>query len=190
MGNEITTRPTGSAIPWQPPQLDTSLAKMVDPDLVWVKHMPLPVLTDEQRAAAERALAIFAEMPRGTAPVRVASMMGQAALAYPNGRLSPQETDARLAIYQRELADIDEDILSQAFRMAVRNGKFFPSIAELRDFARHVPTPRRLVIAARLRALVANVPAPPVEYIEPGQLSALFQSATKSLSVQEEQHAA
>ncbi|HLZ78828.1 MAG TPA: hypothetical protein VKQ09_05765 [Sphingomonas sp.] len=162
----------------------------MDENSLWIERGPLPVLTDAQRKAAEQALAVFDTMPRGSSPEHVAALMGTAALAYPAGKLSAAEADARLAVYQSELADIDSSILGKAFSAAVRDGKFFPSIAELREHARRVPTPRRLIVEARLRRLLANRPKAAIDLVAPGQLSALFQNATQPLKSQESQHAA
>src|ERR1051325_296988 len=51
--------------------------------------------------------------------------------AYPKQHL----TNATLAIYAADLADIDDDILTQAIVTARRTIKFFPTIAEIREIA-------------------------------------------------------
>lgn len=134
-----------------------------------------------EREAAERALAVFDAAPRGAPADRIAAMVGEASLAYPAARLGDREADARVAVYERELADIDADILGEAFRMAVRENRFFPSVAELRTYAGRVPAPRRSIVAGRLRRLLANRPAEVVDLVSSDQLAGLIGRLGRSL---------
>lgn len=140
-------------------------------------------MTDDLRGEAERAVAVYDCMPRGSSPERIASLVGTAALGYAAGRLSERESASRLKLYQVELADIDSDVLAQAFRAVVRACKFFPTIAEIRDAARSVPAPRRMVIAARLRRLLATraVAAMP-DVVDPAAVRDLVGSMGASLA--------
>lgn len=148
-----------------------------------IRGTDLPVLTAEQRIAAEQAVAVFDQMPRGSSPSHIAKLFGMAVLAYPAVRMSDGESDARLSLYQSELGDIDEDTLAKAFSLAVRSIKFFPSVAELRAFAKDVPTPRRYVVASRLRALLAQRAPEPIDLVKPEQLAGLLAGLGSHLSV-------
>ena len=140
--------------------------ELVTATTIWTgDRADLPALTADQRAEAEQVLAIYAERPRGASHERIAAMVGEAALVMPMRTGSAGEERARLAIYQRQLADIDSDVLAAAFDEAQRTLKWFPTIAELRDIAARLPARRRVMIASRLRQLLA-VPQP----VDPGDL--------------------
>lgn len=114
--------------------------------------------------------------PRGASPARIAKLIGTAAVGYAAQRLSDDEATMRLTLYQDALADIDADVLGEAFALAVRESRFFPTIAELRGFAARVPRPRRCVIAGRLRALLRQPPAPVAieDPVTPDQMRSLL----------------
>ena len=157
---------------------------MVEVDAIWDGGPP-PALTDAERREAEEALAIYRQHPRGSSDAKIAKMVGTAALGYPAAKLSGDEADGRLRLYQSELADIDADILGPAFSAAVRGSKFFPTIAELRDHAARVPRPRRYLIAYRLRKLLEHRPQPAIaeqDLVRPEQMRELISRLGRSLA--------
>ncbi|WCT73943.1 hypothetical protein PQ455_01540 [Sphingomonas naphthae] len=120
----------------------------------------LPALTGEDRAAAVDALAAYDQAPRGTGPRKIAALVGAAAVAFPAQRVSDDEAAARIDLYQRQLADIDADILADAFSAAINANRFFPTIAEIREHAAKLPAPLRVVRAWRLRQILRAAPEP------------------------------
>lgn len=116
----------------------------------------LPALTAEDGAEIDRALAVYSAAPKGSTRRQINKMMTKLALAYPNLKLSEDEAEARIELYEEMLGDIDLDVLGSGFRAAVRSCKFFPSVSELRELALKQPAPERIVRAHRLRMLAEH----------------------------------
>jgi len=162
MGNDLTTtdQRTDLATQWSEPSLTPRLSELLAAKSIWETDGALPVLGGDDRAAAERALAVYAEHPRGTSSTRIGEMVGTLAASYPNGRLSDAEAKLRLKVYKASLKDIDLDILTHAVAKVVLGSKFFPTVAEIRETAGRLPAPARTVRAWRLRQLLqASEPA-------------------------------
>lgn len=70
-----------------------------------------------------------------TAMNEVGRMVGKMAIAYPNAKLSDEETEARLELYIELLKDIPFDVLSNAFKRVTQTLRFFPSVSEIREAA-------------------------------------------------------
>lgn len=117
---------------------------------------PAPAISDDEAAAVEHALAVYAEHPKGSTPRQINKMMTKLALAYPNAKLSIAEAEARIELYSEMLADIDLDVLGAGFAAAVKSSKFFPSVSELRAFALAQRAPARMIEQHRLRLLLAS----------------------------------
>lgn len=133
---------------------------MLEVNAIWRDGETLPVLAADDRACAERALATYEAAPRGASPTRISKLMGTLAILYPAARLTDAEVALRLEAYQIALADIDADVLGLAFDAASKACRFFPSVAEIREYATKVRAPARMVNACRLRQLLAAQPAP------------------------------
>jgi hypothetical protein len=73
-------------------------------------------------------------------------------------------TPETVSLYIAELADLREDRLELAFRQALRDCKFFPTIAEIRDFEEKVQVDPARIEAAhqRLRERLAAQPPVPM----------------------------
>lgn len=150
MATDLQTIDPNQPTPWSPPVLGSRLASLIGNAL----PEKLPVITDGEADEARRALAVYRDHPKGT-PVRLISrMVTWLANGYPNSKVSDAEAEARLELYCEMLADIDSDLLGQAFREAVKTSKFFPSISEIRDIAAKLPATERMVHAHRLRVLL------------------------------------
>ena len=75
-----------------------------------------------------------------------------------------------VALYQRELADLQPAALDRAVRVAIRTGRYFPTIAELREHAAEFTTglPSEHAALAQIDARIAwarvsvGQPPPPV----------------------------
>lgn len=65
----------------------------------------------------------------------VRRMVAKLAVLYPDRQMTDEEADARLALYVELLEDIPPDLLAAAFKAAAQRIKFFPSVAEIREFA-------------------------------------------------------
>ena len=81
--------------------------------------------------------------------VRFGRALGKLAAAY--GR---QLTEDLVEVYAEDLADIEPGALEEAMRLARRSCKFFPTIAELREFAEK----------AEPECAYLALPAPPLEH--------------------------
>ncbi|WP_162527163.1 hypothetical protein [Sphingomonas solaris] len=136
---------------------------MLAVNAIWKDNDALPVLNAEDKACAERALATYDAAPRGSTPGRISKFMATLAILYPAAKLTDPEVELRLEAYQIALADIDADVLARAFDAASKTCRFFPSVAEIRECARKVPAPDRMIDACRLRTLLLSQPAVPIE---------------------------
>ena len=59
--------------------------------------------------------------------------MMRLALVFQNNRTTPAEIRARLLIYREALDDLPADLLAKAVKLAIRQCRFFPVPAELRQ---------------------------------------------------------
>jgi len=98
-------------------------------------------------AATEAALA-------PAAPREIRRMIGKLALGFPAGKASDQEAEARLELYAEGLSDIPADALGAACARALRECRFFPSVAEIRERCAGVAL-RRWELS-RIRTLIAT----------------------------------
>lgn len=87
-------------------------------------------------------------------PREIRRMIGKLALGFPAGKASDQEAEARLALYAEGLGDIPADILGAACARALRECRFFPSVAEIRERCTGVAV-RRWELS-RIRTLIAT----------------------------------
>jgi len=67
---------------------------------------------------------------------KVLASLAAAAAAYPNFVLKPET----IQLYVSFLADIDDAALDQAMKTCIARGKFFPTIAEIREAAANLTT--------------------------------------------------
>ena len=114
----------------------------------------LPVLTDDELADAEQALAVYRAAPRTSSPRAVDRVMAKLVVAYPAAKVSVEEANARLDVYAEQLSDIPADVLMAGAMAAARTMKFFPSISEIRTAALNQPAPPRIQRQWRLSQLV------------------------------------
>ncbi len=114
----------------------------------------LPVLTDDELADAEQALAVYRAAPRTSSPRAVDRVMAKLVVAYPAAKVSVEEANARLDVYAEQLSDIPADVLMAGAMAAARTMKFFPSISEIRAAAMSQPAPPRIQRQWRLCQLV------------------------------------
>jgi hypothetical protein len=98
-------------------------------------------------AAADAALA-------PAAPREIRRMIGKLALGFPAGKASDLEAEARLELYAEGLSDIPADVLGAACARALRECRFFPSVAEIRERCAGVAV-RRWELS-RIRTLIAT----------------------------------
>jgi hypothetical protein len=76
------------------------------------------------------------------------------AMAYPSAKVSDIEAEARLEIYADALDDVPGDVLAAACAAALRESRFFPTPAEIRE--RCGMLARRKWELSKIRALVAT----------------------------------
>lgn len=131
MGSQLAIQ--SRAIQWQEPHLPEALRVA----LGWMKLQPgLPPIVDPETRVLLPALADhFDERLTPAKPERIEAIVAYLAMAYPAGKLSDDEAQARLSIYVEGLSDLPEEVLQEASRAAVRQHKFFPTVAELRKLA-------------------------------------------------------
>ncbi|CAM3238501.1 hypothetical protein [Sphingomonas zeae] len=107
----------------------------------------------------ERA-ALVALVPQYEASLSPASRQGcrraiaKLAMAYPSAKVSDIEAEARLEIYADALDDVPGDVLAAACAAALRESRFFPTPAEIRE--RCGMLARRKWELSKIRALVAT----------------------------------
>jgi len=112
------------------------------------------VCTPGERGALA-ALAIAAEAALAPAsPREIKRMIGKLALGFPAGKASDLEAEARLALYAEGLGDIPADLLGAACGRVLRECRFFPTIAEIRERCGGVAL-RRWELS-RIRTLIAT----------------------------------
>lgn len=147
--------------PAPPPAIPPSRATLssvpcCDPKLAMlVKEAPAfsHVCTPEERSALA-ALAVAAEAALSPAsPREIRRMIGKLALGFPAGKASELEAEARLELYAEGLGDIPADLLGAACIRVLRECRFFPSIAEIRERCAGVAV--RHWEVSRIRTLIA-----------------------------------
>ena len=112
------------------------------------------VCTPAERGALA-ALAATAEAALApAAPREIRRMIGKLALGFPAGKASDLEAEARLELYAEGLGDIPADILGAACAQALRECRFFPAVAEIRERCAGVAV-RRWELS-RIRTLIAT----------------------------------
>jgi hypothetical protein len=95
----------------------------------------LTVLDDAQAAPIPALIDQLEFGLRGADDEAIELEVGKMALLYPNGKLTPGESDARLELYIELLRDLPFDCLAHGFRQAVKASRFFPTVAEIREHA-------------------------------------------------------
>jgi len=112
------------------------------------------VCTPEERSALA-ALAVATEAAlTPAAPREIRRMIGKLALGFPAGKASDLEAEARLELYAEGLGDIPADILGAACARALRECRFFPVVAEIRECCAGMEV-RRWELS-RIRMLIAT----------------------------------
>lgn len=135
-----------------------------------------PVCEPEVRKQIPVALG---EVERSLTPAseeQIAAALATVSLALPTGKgLSDDEEVGRLELYIRALSDVPADILHDACMEAVKRLKFFPKVAELREFASKELARRHWTLATlRMMADVHDERyVPPSEMVSPSELGKL-----------------
>lgn len=118
------------------PQLPASLAEVLERvRLERPAFADLPLLEPEDRKEVPAALeAVEATLVPAT-PDQIAAALATVSFALPS-RMTDVDAEARLEVYIKALNDIPVDVLNDACMEAVKSCKFFPKVAELRQFAK------------------------------------------------------
>jgi len=112
------------------------------------------VCTPAERAALAGIAAMAEAALAPAAPREIRRMIGKLALGFPAGKASDLEAGARLELYAEGLADMPADILGAACARALRECRFFPTVAELRERCAGLAV-RRWELS-RIRILIAT----------------------------------
>lgn len=132
MANDLQTIESKSIIPSCELALPEGLSAIFD-RVTSVRD--LPACGAKGRAWLDAAIAEhqagIAGAPRGA----IEDLLSGLSVAFPNARTSDAEASARLEAYSAALSDIPADILKAALQKAVKVCKFFPSVAEIREFS-------------------------------------------------------
>lgn len=106
------------------------LAKLVDEVQPGIQQRrPTPAERDDLGKLLPRYEAALVPADRS----KIEDAVTMLAMAYPAMRATVNEADARLELYTQGLADVPADILNNACQLAIRELRFFPTIAELRE---------------------------------------------------------
>lgn len=152
-------RPTGSTAASLPvessarlPSVSLHATKSPEPPAwlaAWRPHETVPVSTQEIRRS-------LTELQLALTPATLAQMASVLEVAVDlHGR--PDGWDRKVGLYVELLADLPADLLAIGMRAALRDGKFFPKPAEIRDpireeFTRRKEAVRRLDVAVLFAA--------------------------------------
>lgn len=91
------------------------------------------VCTPEERDALAAMIPAYEEALRPASREGCRRSITKLALAYPAARVSDAEAEARLELYADALADVPGDVLGQACAAVLRESRFFPAPAEIRE---------------------------------------------------------
>ncbi|WCM27203.1 hypothetical protein NDN01_25005 [Sphingomonas sp. QA11] len=137
------------------------------------------VCTPEERSGLA-ALAVATEAAlTPAAPREIRRMIGKLALGFPAGKASDLEAEARLELYAEGLGDIPADILGAACARALRECRFFPAVAEIRERCTGMAVRRwelsriRMLIATHDRHWQPGGPSPATEPLTAAQRARL-----------------
>jgi hypothetical protein len=112
------------------------------------------VVPADQLPALRHAAALITESLEPAPPHRIVTMVGKLAIAFPQQKLSDDEADVRIEQYTEGLDDIPIDILTDAYKTAIKTRTFFPTVAELRALCGELA--RRKWRLSRINSLIAS----------------------------------
>lgn len=115
---------------WQPPSLPCGLRDSLATDSA---RADAGALTPADRAALPIAIQAYQAGLRPASDDAFEAAMMRLALVFQNNRMEPAEIRARLLIYREALDDLPADLMDKAARLAIRQCRFFPLPAELRQ---------------------------------------------------------
>jgi hypothetical protein len=139
------------SLPSLPDALNAPLAEAMTTSFAF-----LTVLDDIQAAPLPMLINQFEYSLRGSDEEEIELEIGKMALLYPNGKLTPAESDARIEIYIELLRDLPFDCLAHGFRQAVKASRFFPTVAEIREHADAMLRERKAKIFALSQLLLKH----------------------------------
>lgn len=174
MGQELATK--NSERRWLAPSLGANLDKALTFCKLWhPKGDDVPLVNPVDRANIPALVDDLRRGLIGTDRIVIEPMLATLAVAFPTQNISDVEAEKRMQLYSDGLSDIPYDILREAFRRAVRECKFFPTVKELRDFAGKDVGKRRATIAMlQLLAKRFDEHIPPEEMIDPADVAKLL----------------
>jgi hypothetical protein len=140
---------------------------------------------DAQTRAALPALAagFDAGLEGNDNPELIEALVARYAVAFPPRRAADVEAGMKLDIYVEALLDIPEDILRDAFRQAVKEHTFFPTVKEIRDLCAREMSRRRWHATA-LRNLARrfdNAPEARTDLLPPDEAQRLLAGLAKKI---------
>lgn len=128
----------------------SALAKLVDDTHPHFQRL----ITPAERAILADLVPQYQSALVPATPEYIGKSITMLSVAFPGGKSTDAEAQARHRLYRDGLADIPADVLAEACRDAIRTCQFFPTVKELRERCREAVM--RGFRLSRIRHLIAK----------------------------------